>query len=278
MLRAFAIIRMPVMIKSMALAPVLESGPAASGFPALNWRIFFEIRSREGHPEEEEVETRHPKNSLQKFAREKGIQKKKKSKLVWDETTQGWSRRWGYKSAKDNAEKNVVAIEHKGNATEAECNENPFAKRKTEKKLETAKQKLREMRNKVEAAGYKMGGANLAGDKSMNSGRGTTGLTEALKRAQGSSASCGKFDRRAKEEKVLPKRGGRTKVNAAISGEEERAGARKMLDKIRNGGLEVDARKAMGLVQKGKEGRVKKGVVKSGKGKKGGNKGKKGRK
>ena len=37
----------------------------------------------------------------EKFAREKGIQNKKKSRMVWDETRQEWAPRWGYKRAND---------------------------------------------------------------------------------------------------------------------------------------------------------------------------------
>jgi regulator of ribosome biosynthesis len=42
------------------------------------------------------VETR-----WEKFAREKGIEKKKKGRMVWDDAKQEWAPRWGYKRAND---------------------------------------------------------------------------------------------------------------------------------------------------------------------------------
>merc|ERR1712159_22348 len=52
----------------------------------------------------------------EKFAQEKGIQKKKRSRMVWDEITKDWVPRWGYKSVKQNAEKANIIMEVKDNA------------------------------------------------------------------------------------------------------------------------------------------------------------------
>jgi len=99
----------------------------------------------------------------EKFAAEKGIHKKKKSKLVRDEVTGEWGRAYGYGSIKQKAEKrNNWAVEEKGvvggiGASAARHEDGDvFAKKKAEKQLETAKQKMRELRNKVEGAGFKM--------------------------------------------------------------------------------------------------------------------------
>ncbi len=80
--------------------------------------------------------------------------------MVWDETVGGWSRRYGYKSVKQNAENAEWAIEVKEDG-KTDPMEDPFKKRKTEKKLNMAKQKLREMRNKVEQAGFKLAPVSL---------------------------------------------------------------------------------------------------------------------
>merc|ERR1712190_433179 len=73
---------------------------------------------------------------------------------------------------------------------------NPFDKQAAEKKLLIARQKMREVRNKVEAAGGKFRASvpDLT-TTGANTGRGREGLREAVKRAQVSSASHGKFDR-----------------------------------------------------------------------------------
>lgn len=96
------------------------------------------------------------KTRWEKFAEERGIQKKKRSRLVYDDISKDWVPRWGYKSIKHRQAAMDVIREVKGNATDAEANENPWEKDRAEKKLTQAKQKMREMRNKVEAAGFKL--------------------------------------------------------------------------------------------------------------------------
>merc|ERR1719222_1449477 len=78
-------------------------------------------------------------------------------------------------------------------------NENPFEKKKAEKNLLKARQKMREVRNKVEALGGKMRASTPDLEKGGGK-RGKDGLREAMKRAQSSSASMGKFDRKAPNE------------------------------------------------------------------------------
>merc|ERR1719215_498300 len=128
--------------------------------------------------------------------------KRKRSKLVFDEASGDWKPRWGYKSAKSSQDKvNNWAIEVKDGQDPFE---NPFEKQAAEKKLFIARQKMREVRNKVEALGGKLRASTpeLKGVSCNrgNTGRGKDGLKEALKRAQGSTASMGKFDSRAPNE------------------------------------------------------------------------------
>jgi hypothetical protein len=40
----------------------------------------------------------------EQFAKEKGIQNRKRSRMVWDEEAQEWRPRWGYKRAKGGVE------------------------------------------------------------------------------------------------------------------------------------------------------------------------------
>lgn len=79
-------------------------------------------------PREKPVPKAKEMTRWEKFAQEKGIQKKKKSKLVWDENEKGWARSYGYKSVKHNADKANFLIEHKQGD---EGLENPFKKLKT---------------------------------------------------------------------------------------------------------------------------------------------------
>ncbi len=52
-------------------------------------------------PREKPVPKPKPLTKWQKFAQKKGIVKRKRSKLVFDETSQDWKRRHGYKKAND---------------------------------------------------------------------------------------------------------------------------------------------------------------------------------
>merc|ERR1711920_597541 len=119
------------------------------------------------------------KTRWQKFMEERNMKKRKRSKLVWDENSGDWLPRWGYKSAKHVAERaNAIHEVRQGENPDA----NPFDKQAAEKKLLLARQKMREVRNKVEAAGGKFRAS--VPDLSTSGGntlRGKDGLREAVK-------------------------------------------------------------------------------------------------
>jgi len=153
-------------------------------------------------PRQKPVPKQKPKTRWQEFMEERNMRKRKRSKLVFDEESGDWRPRWGYGSIKK-------ARETRSSIHEVKEGENPyadpFAKAAAERKLIAAKQKLREVRNKVEAAGGKIRASVpellKKGDPTGgSSGRGKDGLREAVRRAQVSSASKGKFDRLASGE------------------------------------------------------------------------------
>lgn len=112
-------------------------------------------------PEKTTVFPRHKKipppkkmTRWEKFAKEKGIVKKKRTRMIYDEASKEWAPRWGYKSAKFNAEKaNVIMPEKKEGV-------NPFEEQRLEKKLHVDKQKMREFRNKEMARADSSAGKN----------------------------------------------------------------------------------------------------------------------
>jgi len=143
-----------------------------------------------------------PETRWEKFMKEKKMDKRKRSRLVFDEVSGDWKPRYGYKSAKQSEEKSQGILEVKNGE---DSYSNLFDKNKSEQKLNAAKQKMREVRNRVEAAGGRLKAAAPDLHNGMRSGmesvkRGAAGLKEALKRAQVSSASFGKFDRVSKHE------------------------------------------------------------------------------
>jgi len=135
-----------------------------------------------------------PKTRWEKFAEQKGIMKKKRSRLVWDETTNDWKPRWGHDSQKKSTDVSLGIVEIKPNQ---DPNIDPFATKSAEKRLHKAKQELRQTRNKMEAQGLKLPvGVPVLETPGRMQGKKQTAdeLKEVLRRAQISTASFGKFD------------------------------------------------------------------------------------
>ncbi|KAI4326313.1 hypothetical protein MLD38_031639 [Melastoma candidum] len=101
-------------------------------------------------PREKHLPKPKPPTKWETFAKAKGIKKRKTDKVVWDEQTGTWKRRYGYDRVDD--DKDVPVIEAK--ATD-EVGEDPFAKRRADKKGRVAKQEKNRLQNLKEAA--KMG-------------------------------------------------------------------------------------------------------------------------
>jgi regulator of ribosome biosynthesis len=177
----------------------------------------------------------------EKFALEKGITKRKRSRMVFDDASQDWKPRWGYKSAKSSLAKQDNWAMEVGPGDDPY--ENPFLKKRAEKKLIVAKQKAREIRNRVEATGRKMTTVSAPDlSSAKQGGRGKDGLQEALRRAQTSSRSFGKFDKEAPREKDL--RSKRRKVAGFSSTKDEREHHLKMAGRVLGGDGPIDRTKA----------------------------------
>jgi len=86
----------------------------------------------------------------ERFAKEKGIQKTKRSRMVFDEITKTWVPRWGPGSIrKIQASTDIIRDVKPGE----DPNEDPFEKKAKTKQLQREKQKYNELRNKMEAKG-----------------------------------------------------------------------------------------------------------------------------
>lgn len=169
---------------------------------------------------------------------ERNMKKKKRSRLVFDEIEGDWKPRWGYNSIKK-SQQNANWVQEVGDRDDP--NQNPFDQEKAEQRLLKARQKMREVRNKVEAAGGKLRAS--VPDLSNSQKRGKDGLKEAIKRAQVSSASYGKFDRVAPNEatNLQPKR---KKGVAPVSGGVEKDNYLKAVGRVLSGDGPVDKHKA----------------------------------
>ena len=92
-----------------------------------------------------------PPTKWEIFAQRKGIQKRKRSKLEFNEQTDDWRRRYGYKRVRD--ENDIPILEAKASD---EVGSDPFAQRISEKKSRVAKQEKNQLENLKRAA--KIGG------------------------------------------------------------------------------------------------------------------------
>ena len=63
-------------------------------------------------PRQRPVPKPKPETRWERFAKEKGIEKKKRGRMVWDEAHKDWRPRWGYGRANDETKDWI--IEHKG--------------------------------------------------------------------------------------------------------------------------------------------------------------------
>lgn len=186
-----------------------------------------------------------PETRWEKFMKDRKMEKKKRSRLVYDEVSGDWRPRYGYKSVKQSEEKAHGILEVKSGQ---EGMDNLFDQRKAEQKLYSAKQKMREVRNRVEAAGGRLKASAPDLEKGLRTRgaakRGADGLKEALKRAQVSSASFGKFDRIAKNEptNLQPKRRKVSGMPSNLGDEKDRymKAAGKVLSGESSGGVDHD--------------------------------------
>jgi regulator of ribosome biosynthesis len=104
-------------------------------------------------PREKRIPEPKPETKWAKFAKEKGIKKKKKERMVFDEEQQEFRPRYGYKGANKTIEEHAVVEVKSGQDRFAD----PWAAAKEEKKARAAKNKDQQIRNLERASGIKRG-------------------------------------------------------------------------------------------------------------------------
>lgn len=188
----------------------------------------------------------------EKYAREKNIHKKKKrDRMIWDEQSQSYKPRWGYKRAKDDQADWLIEVRD---------TEDPyvdkFEERRVLKKQRILKNKAQEVANieRTRRAVHKgrrapfgsadistMVTSNVGQSSRAKYGKGAAGTAAMIKATQRSTASMGRFDKKSKGEKAID-RGGRRRQRLAgagvsVAGERERS--MKVLSRVlRDGGDE----------------------------------------
>ncbi|CAI0629189.1 unnamed protein product [Linum tenue] len=222
-------------------------------------------------PREKHLPRPKPPTKWEMFAKSKGIQKRKKNKVLWDEQTDSWKRSYGYDRVNDDAD--VPIIEAK---MTDEPGSDPFAKRKEEKKKRVEKTEKNRLQNLKQAAKV---GALPSHVQLAATALPITGTQAAPKKitkdelgnvaglAATATASGGKFDKKVAGEKAVKHQGKHRKFLPAAEGSgmgnREKEQTDKVLSKLmaRNSHEILNVGKAVSMynVKKQRDGRNQKG-------------------
>ncbi|KAG6776508.1 ribosome biogenesis regulatory protein [Populus alba x Populus x berolinensis] len=173
-------------------------------------------------PREKPLPKPKPPTRWEQFAKAKGIRNRKKDKVVWDEQTGTWKRRYGFDRVNDDAD--VPIIEAK---MTDEPGVDPFAKRAAEKKERVQKNQKNQLQNLKTAA---KAGALPSHVQLAATALPITGTQAAKKKftkdelgnvaglASTATASGGKFDKKLRGEKPVKNQGKHRKFLPVVEG------------------------------------------------------------
>jgi len=148
---------------------------------------------REKPPPQQKVATK-----WEEFAKSKGIVKRKKSRMVWDDIAKEYRPRWGKDRPLD--PKQDWVLPHNPEKLEAAGVEDPFELNTKNKKEKLDKQKTREMKNKRRASQAFEKGTPVTLELQNKTKREKHTLERAVTIAQKATASMGKYDEAARDE------------------------------------------------------------------------------
>eukprot|EP00327_Prymnesium_parvum_P018752 CAMPEP_0113265360 /NCGR_PEP_ID=MMETSP0008_2-20120614/19457_1 /TAXON_ID=97485 /ORGANISM="Prymnesium parvum" /LENGTH=279 /DNA_ID=CAMNT_0000114167 /DNA_START=27 /DNA_END=866 /DNA_ORIENTATION=+ /assembly_acc=CAM_ASM_000153 len=172
-------------------------------------------------PREKPVPEAVPLTRWERFAKEKGIVKKKRSKMVWDEATQLWAPRYGFGRANNPKESTSDWLVEAKPGDDGSVD--PFEAKADERKMRLSKQKKQEERNRLEAAhaaSSRSSAINLQKDERRQY------LSHSIAAAQVSTASAGRFDKTVANEPSKNK-GKRQHYETATSSDDLRRDAQR---------------------------------------------------
>ncbi|KAK6111969.1 Ribosome biogenesis regulatory protein (RRS1) family protein [Brugia pahangi] len=172
-------------------------------------------------PREKPLPSERQQTKWEQYAQQKGIRKKKKDRKVFDEQTQEWKARYGYKSVKNNNAKEWLI--------EIPDNKDPmidyFDERQKAKKEKVHKNEMQRLRNIARLKGISSANATPLGIAVDLNNRDRHELVNQINRARYSTASCGAFQPAIKNEKKLLKTGKHHKYEpneVGVSGEQKK--------------------------------------------------------
>jgi len=153
-------------------------------------------------PREKPVPQMKPETRWEKFAKEKGIKNRKRTRMLYDEGTDTYKPRWG--KGRINDPKDVWIMPDKPGELERYGVEDPFLLEKVKKKERTEKNKKLQVKNLKRAAAAQQETLPPTLDITKNAPRRQKySLERAVELAQLSTASMGKFDKLHRDEPAI---------------------------------------------------------------------------
>ena len=208
-----------------------------------------------------------PMTKWEKFAKEKGIKKRKRSKMVFDEQTDEWRRRHGKDRAGD-ANKIIIMdgkLSEKGGNLGGSA-EDPFTREEREKKERVEKNSSRQQKNLQKAVAthgakilpptLQMSAAPRKGAKALPLGKmDKKQIGDVTAHVAKSTASIGKFNAPIPGDERIKTRGKRRQFDSVTDTNAERSKATGFIDKLmrREKDFEVDVNLAARKIQRAKE-------------------------
>ncbi|KRX72486.1 Ribosome biogenesis regulatory -like protein [Trichinella sp. T6] len=165
-------------------------------------------------PREKPIPKKAPPTKWEEYAKMKGIQKRKRTRMIWDEAAQDWKPRWGYNRANDNTKDWLIEIPR-----QKDPYVDYFGERKEAKKERIAKNELRRLKN----ISRRVKGSSSSVLSSLpHIGVGLESVAHKVERARIATASMGKFTEKLRGEKAPKNKGKKNKfLPNEISAQEE---------------------------------------------------------
>lgn len=188
-------------------------------------------------PREKPIPKERALTKWEQFSKEKGIQKKRRDRLVLDEATGEYVPRYG-KGSKNALDKDVI-LPHKQSMGD---DYDPFAQKRKEKKQRIKENKKKNVTNLGRAA--KSRGAQIQPMQALDVGRAgpsgkkylpKKGLKDSLSVAQRSTASAGRFDKKVANEPKAKLQGRKKKFGTVTDGKalgKEKERSQKIAERI----------------------------------------------
>uniref|UniRef100_T1IH02 Ribosome biogenesis regulatory protein n=1 Tax=Strigamia maritima TaxID=126957 RepID=T1IH02_STRMM len=158
-------------------------------------------------PREKPIPKERPPTKWEEYSQKKGIQNRKKSKLVWDEKLKEWKPRWGYNRVDDEKKDWVLEVPQN-----ADPFEDQFAKRKKAKQERVAKNEFQRLRNIARAKKIPVAGVGVGPTDNPSRDQ----MAKARNLARVATASVGKFTQVLPKEKVDKRLGKKRKFEPLI--------------------------------------------------------------